>query len=508
MSEVERFFFQIPKALRFAAALGAGACLPSAFAPLAWWPVAPVAFAVLLVCVYGSSSWTAAGIGFVFGAGMFGTGVSWIAESFQYNHVHGPVVWVLSAAFVLFLALFPALWAWLCQYLRGRMGRWAWSLGLAPALWILIEWLRGWFLTGFTWLQFGISQVDGPAAGLAPITGAYGVGWLVAATGGALALLVLRGPRPVMLAVVLAAVWLSVPLLRTIEWTRVAGEPFKAALVQGNYSQNIKWLPQNRGPTLHRYRALTEQHADAQLIVWPETAVPMLANDVRPYLDELDRFAQDQRMSVLVGAPFRDPSGKHYFNSMLGLGLMDGVYHKQHLVPFGEYLPLAWLTGPIVRMLGVPAPSFSRWSGPQPLLAHGSLRLGLSICYEAAFGAEILQALPEATVLVNVSNDAWFGDTLAPFQHLQIGRMRALETGRYMLRATNTGISAIIAPDGRIIARSPQFATHVVRGEAVPRTGMTPYAVVADWPVVWAAGAIVGWLVWRKKKHGQHSGRL
>lgn len=494
--------------LRALAAVLGGAAMPLAFAPFGWWPLAPLGLAWLMVLLRGLTPLAATVTAYLFGLGMFGVGVGWIRESFQYNAVHGPVVYVLSAGFIAFLALFPALWAWLVARLTPRLARGVAQLLLAPAAWMLVEWLRGWLFTGFTWLQLGYAMIDTPLAGLAPLVGVYGIGWVTALAAALLAHAVGDGGggvapdtaasrvpavRHALLTLASVAALLALPAaLRGVSWTHALGEPFTAALVQGNYSQDRKWHPAQREATLSSYRAFTEANADARLVVWPETAVPALAQQVPDYLDALHASALARDATVLVGAPFRDPATERYHNSMLALGADTGIYHKAHLVPFGEYLPMATVLAPLLRWLRIPVPSFSPWREAQPPIGSGALRLGLSICYEAAFGAQLARAaLPGATVLINVSNDAWFGDTLAPHQHLQIARMRALETGRYLLRATNTGVTAIIGPDGGVHARLPQFRSAVLRGEVQPMGGATPYVRVTDWPALLGAGLAV-----------------
>ena len=472
------------RVLTSAGLLVAGGLLPLAFAPYGWWPVAIATVAALFMACARVGAKQAALYGWLFGLGMFAVGVGWINESFQYNNVHGPIVWVLTTIFVAFLALFPALGCALGVRISPASSV-ARSAVALPAAWLLLEWIRGWLLTGFTWLQLGYTQSDAPLAPLLPLFGSYAAGALLALTAGAAcALVCLRTKGAVIAGSVVVACWLATLSTASLTWTQPDGAPVKVALVQGNYAQDIKWRPENRLPTLRAYQRYTEAAfaAGADLVVWPETAVPSLRAHVRPYLDNLDTLAEAAGASVLLGLPLRD-AGK-LRNSVLALGVADGIYHKQHLVPFGEYVPFAPLLLPVLKVLSVPAPRFVPATAGQALIKHGHVTFGITICYESAFGTEVSAALPDANVLVNVSNDAWFGDTLAPHQHLQIARIRVLETRRPMLRATNTGISVLVAADGSIIARSPQFAVHVLEGHVQPTRGMTLYARVGDAPLV------------------------
>jgi apolipoprotein N-acyltransferase len=463
----------------------AGGLLPLGFAPFGFWFVIPVAYVVVTWCCVDASPKLAFLRSYLFGLGMFGIGVSWISESFQYNQLHGPLVAFLTAGFVAFLALFPALWGWSVARVSRRISRaWVW-LAYAPAAWILVEWLRGWLFTGFTWMQVGYSTIDTPLSGLVPILGVYGAGWSIVLSGAAI--VCGAGARNVLGGVAVAGavmLWGLAAALNDHQWTTPIADPIEVALIQGNYAQDVKWLPENLGKTLHRYATLTDENADAKLIVWPETSVPQLAHRAKDFFDEVGDRARANNSIVLAGVPYADVERGLFHNSVVALGAASGVYHKRHLVPFGEYVPWAGVVRPIMDMLGVPAPSFTPYAGPQALLGEGKVQIGLTICYEAAFGSEVAQSLPAATILVNVSNDAWFGDTLAPHQHLQLTRMRARETGRYLLRATNTGISAVIGPDGTVHKRSPQFVSYVLRAKAELLGGLTPHSRTGDWPAI------------------------
>lgn len=467
-----------------ALAFAAGAALPLSFAPFDTGFLAPLTVAVLFLVWVDARTGRAAWRGWLFGLGMFGFGVSWVHESFRFSHVALPLAVVLTALFVLVLALFPALLGYLvARFSTG--GERLRLLALFPAGWVVAEWVRGWFLTGFPWLQLGYSQLGWPLAGLAPVVGVYGVSWAVALSAGLLLTALTQGGRGRWrYGLFLILLWGGAWLVGHIQWTEVSGPPTKVALIQGNVPQDVKWLAEWRRPTLDLYLDLTRRHWDADLVVWPETAMPAFYHAARGFLDDLAREADRNATDLLIGLPVADRADGRYFNSAIALGDVEGVYRKRHLVPFGEYLPFKPVLGGVVDFLQIPMSDFSPGPRVQPLLEVAGHKVGMSICYEDAFGEEVIEALPEATLLVNLSNDAWFGDSVAPAQHLQMARMRALETGRYLLRATNTGISAIIGPDGEVLARSPQFEVHALAGEVKPMAGVTPYARLGNLPVV------------------------
>jgi apolipoprotein N-acyltransferase len=280
-------------------------------------------------------------------------------------------------------------------------------------------------------------------------------------------------------------IWAGGILLDHVEWTGVRGDPLKVALVQGNIAQETKWEPANFKHTLTRYMTLTFDLAPTDLVVWPETAIPAFYDQMQDSLiPQLDDELRKMHTVLLTGIPVLEKTTWRYYNSVVSLGEEHRFYYKQHLVPFGEYLPLRGVLGDSLDALAVPNADFSSGEANQPLLVADGYPIATSICFEVAFAEEIRRDMPEAALLVNVSNDGWFGNSLAPHQHLEMARLRARETGRPMLRATNTGISAIIDYTGRIIARSPQFEEAVVTGTITPRQGATPYVLLGNTPVV------------------------
>ncbi|GAA5173179.1 apolipoprotein N-acyltransferase [Modicisalibacter zincidurans] len=463
-------------------ALLAGGSLPLAFAPVGWAWLAVIALAAFFALAAQPSRRQALWSAYLFGLGYFGVGVSWVFVSIS-QYGNGPVVAMLAtAAFVSLLALFPWFAVYLVRRLCPEMDGMALWLGL-PAAWVLSEWMRTWFLTGFPWLFVGYSQSDTSLALIAPVFGVLGVSLLVALLAGGLAWIVL-GPslrRVTLVGGVLAAVLAGLQLLDR-EWTQPAGEPIDAALLQGNMAQDKKWDPDYRNVTLERYKALTEQQLGADIVIWPEAAIPVWYDQATEYLAGLEALADQAGTSLMVGVPVREADGRNY-NAVVSLSDPPGFYYKRHLVPFGEYVPFRNLLGSALDVLGAPMSDFTP-GREAPVLQAAGVPVGAFICYEAIFGAEVTELLPEAQLLVNISNDAWFGRSLGPLQHFQMVRMRAIETGRDLLRATNTGVTAAIGHDGKVIKRAPQFEVATLNAEVTPRTGATPYVGWRDWPVL------------------------
>jgi apolipoprotein N-acyltransferase len=477
-------------------AVALGAASVAGFAPLYLYPM-PVITLALLLWLWNDAPTPgrAAALGWWFGLGFFLTGVSWVYVSLHnFGAMPAPLAAFATLLFCAFLALFPAAAGY--GYARSQAPPWVRLVLLLPALWTLTEWTRGWILTGFPWLAIGYSQVPvSPLAGYTPVAGVYGLTLVTVATAGLIVLLAQRasvehGPqrptgeslRPAVVAAithpalaVVIAIWAGGYALKHVEWTSPAGEPVMVTLLQGNIPQDVKWTEEGLRTTLTTYHRLARE-SNAKLIVLPETALPLFLNDVPPeYLGSLAEHAKRDGGDVLIGVPERLPSGD-YYNSVISVGTSPPqAYRKTHLVPFGEFIPLRPVLGWIVGVLAIPLQDFSRGDpDPKPLGIAGQ-RVAVNVCYEDAFGEEIIRQLPEATLLVNVSNVAWFGRSIAPRQHLQISQARALETGRYMLRATNTGMTAIVDERGRVVQAAPQFETASVSGLVQGRTGATPY---------------------------------
>lgn len=401
-------------------------------------------------------------------------------------NTYGGMAMPLAAAFTLLFCLYLACYPAMVGALLARFAlppSIGWLLAF-PALWALSEWLRGWFLSGFPWLAIGYSQVPhSPLAGFGPLFGIFGISLATAVLAGAAALLARLATRRLAgKAAWAASVGLVLALVagglvaQRVNWTTPQpGAPLPVALLQGNIPQEMKWRPERAAATLETYLRLSAT-ADAALVVLPETALPMLNVDLSPgYLSALSAPARRRGGDVLVGVPELDATGR-YFNSVMSFGgAPTQTYRKHHLVPFGDYFPLRPVLGWVMEILHIPMSDFSHGEPHQKPLEVAGQRVAANICYEDAFGEEVIRQLPEATLLANFTNDAWWGDSLGPAQHLQIAQARSLETGRPLLRATNTGVTAIIDEKGRIVASAPQFTEAIVRGEVRGFSGATPY---------------------------------
>lgn len=506
----------------------AGALNALAFAPLGWWLLAPLTYATLFALwVKSDRPLRCAGYGFAFGVGMFGVGISWIYVSL--NNFGGLAPW-LAALCVLFLVLAMALLPALAGFLQARFfaravkqNIVARALLILPSIWLLVEWLRGWLLTGFPWLTSGYAMIDTPIAGLAPLGGVYLVGLVTLVSGGALLpLLFVAGAwskqqllKNLRWFVPLGLVWLGGGLLAGenggwTQWTRPHGTPIEVAIVQNNVSLRDKWAPVARARIIDEYLAQSARHREVDVVVWPEAAIPQYLH-LLPF--DFHRQLLSHPADFIFGVLTQNPYAQS-FNSIIAISggtqlKLEGVsaeaaasasaaaqaggedvraqsslYHKQHLVPFGEFMPLKAVFQPLFARLNIPMSNFTAWRAPQAPLRAAGHDFAASICYEDAFPQIWRAQVARAGVLLNVSEDIWFGDSFAPHQRLQMARFRALETARPMIRASNNGLSSFIDWRGARQAVAPQFVKTVLVGEVQPRTGVTPYTRYGNFPAL------------------------
>ena len=476
-----------------------GALLVLSFAPFGWFVLAPCLLMPLLYGFLVATPRTAAGYGFCFGAGLFLAGTYWLYMSI---HVFGEAPLILAIFLMLALVVIMGLYyaATGCLIARFCDGQAIRLLVVAPSVWVGIEWLRGWFLSGFPWMSLGYGQIDSPLAGFAPVFGVYGISLAVMFSAAAL-LLAGVGQRRQRWPLAAAALlpWAAGFFLQNVQWTDEAGPAVTTTIVQGGISQDRKWDAEQFRPTLALYRNFLLHNPDSQLIVWPEVAIPSVVDQVEGYIDTLQADILANNQSLLFGILERNAETQEIYNSVVMLdGVGRQIYRKRHLVPFGEYFPVPDFVREWMRLMSLPNSDISSGNAIQPLLrTPDGQKFSVAICYEDAYGAEQLYALPDATILINVSNDAWFGDSIAPHQHLEIARMRAVEAGRPVIRATNTGISTFIAANGRPAGTVPQFKAGSVTQDIMPRRGLTPYARFGNAPIIGLTLLVVAWCGWR-----------
>ena len=457
----------------------AGAATVLAFAPVGLFPLAAATFAYLIHLWMQAPPRLCFWRGFWFGFGLYLAGVSWVYVSLHtFGGMPLPLAGIATVGYCAFLALFPAAAGWLQA--RIPASNWVRACLLIPSAWVLFEWTLDWIFTGFPWMAIGYASVGWPLQGYAPLGGVYLLTFATLALAGLLWLLV-HGPRKAECVMVIVGIVGVGQALHAVQWTRPSGEPINAALLQGNIEQEMKFNPQRYAGIFDSYARLAEG-TGAKLIVLPETALPRFYHRIHPAeLARLEAAARSNGGDLLLGVPYAQ--GEDYYNSVLTLGVSpQQSYHKRHLVPFGEFIPPGF--GWVLEILHIPMSDFGRGSAEQPPLAVAGQRVAVNICYEDVFGDEIARRAADSTLLVNMSNVAWFGDSLAPAQHLQIARLRAIETGRMHLTATNTGITAAIDRDGRVLGRLPQFAEARLEVAAQGYEGMTPYLHLYHWPIV------------------------
>ena len=454
-----------------------GALTVLGFAPFYLFPVPVITIACLLYFWRKSETpLQAALLGFCFGMGMFGAGVTWIYISLhEFGAVPIPIAVLLLLILCSYLSLYVTVTGWVVRKLHFEAPL-VWVL-FVSSLWTLSEWLRGMVsFFGFPWLTIGYSQVpSSPLAGYSAVTGVYGVSLILILSAAFISLLFEKKFRSWRNILFLPVIWIIGLGLQFVNWTEPQGEPVSVSLLQGNISQEMKWRPEHVIQTMDTYAKLALA-SNSRLIIAPEISLPLARNKVSTnYLKQISAHAKQNNGDILIGM-IETEGNSNYYNSMFSFGTSsEQTYRKFHLLPFGEFIPLKPLFGWIINILKIPLTDFSRGELNQKPMSLAGQSVAINICYEDAFGEELIYQLPQATLLANVSNDAWFGRSIGPHQHLQISQMRALETGRYMLRATNTGISAIINERGVVLQQADVFKATTLNGLVQGYTGATPY---------------------------------
>jgi len=469
----------------------AGMTLPLSFSPFGWWPVAVLSPALLMWLWQGAAPRRAAVLGFWYSFGTFAIGTYWLYISLQLiGHAPVPLALFLMLGLAAIMGAYHALLGWGVAKFLPERGAFRWMVSV-PGAWLLIEWLRSWLLTGFGWLALGYAHTDNWLGALAPVIGQYGLGLLTLVMAGGLLTLLFGGQRERIAAgMAMALPWVAGFALRGVEWTQPFGQPIEVAVVQGAVPQDEKWIAGNLDAIAELYQTLNRQAHGAAIIFWPESAVPDLANNHIHFYREVYAEASRHGSAMIMGtlrAEVKADREDEYFNSVLAMDKNTpgvGWHDKHHLVPFVEVLPVPQFVRSWLRLMELPYSDFNRGAAEQPPLEAGGQKIAVGVCYEDAYGSTLLPALRTATMLANVTNDSWFGRSTARYQHLQISRLRAMETGRPMVRAANDGVSAVIDAHGRLSATAPEYEANVMRAKLQPRVGLTPYARTGNWPAV------------------------
>ncbi len=489
--------------------MGLGLINTFAYAPYQWHFLPFITLPILAISVFfAKSSKQAAWYGFCYGIGWFGLGVSWVHVSIA-TFGGMPLIFSLGimAALVVYLSLFPALAAWLSARL-GRYSPAAFPAAFALA-WVFAENLRSWVFTGFPWLSLGYTQTTSYLAPWAPLVGEIGITFLMAFFAAAVIGLHLRQFLQLGIALMLLAIS---PALSAFKGWQLSGEQQSVVLVQGNIKQELRWDLAQELPTMQKYMTMTRPHLGESLIIWPEAAIPRLEHQSQGFLVNLDMLAAENNSAVITGIlDIRQNVGD--YNGMIVLGqngkqAMTGSYdyfqlnryRKHHLLPVGEFVPFEQFLRDVAPFFDLPNSSFSRGDWQQANLEAKGLHLLPALCFEIAFPRQIQANFQANTdLLLTVSNDAWFGDSIGPWQHLEIAQMRALEFGRPLLRATNTGVTAIIHADGTVAEQLPQFQDGVLKRDVQLVQGFTPYSQWGDWPLYGLSLLLVTWLFWLRQ---------
>lgn len=474
----------------FALALIAGTLVTLSLAPFDIWPLGILSLALFAWLLNDLSQNQAAKCGFFYGLGMFGSGASWVYVSIHvYGYAPIPLAILLTALFSGGLALLSSISAycyvrWIRDHLGGR------TLGFAAVI-VLSEWLRSWLLTGFPWIYLGYGHIDTWLAGWGPVGGVWCISFIVAYTGAIIAHAVIQKKITSSHLIIGLSLWCGGAILSQVNWvtTKNTQALVRIAMVQANISQHIKWSKDNYRKTLKQYSDSSGPlWANHDIVIWPEGAVPGYYHNAQVFLDDMAAQASENNATLITGIPYfkapTETSPARSFNSIMAFGNGHGLYHKQRLVPFGEYVPLEKLLRGLIQFFDLPMSAFSPGGNHQEGLFAGDLKLAPFICYEVVYPELVSDWLPSADLLLTISNDAWFGESIGPLQHLQMAQMRALEAGRYLLRSTGNGVSAIIDERGKIVTQSRQFQAEILSGNAKVFSGSTPFVKFGTWPLI------------------------
>ena len=488
--------------------------------PFNAWPLGIISITVIMFGLQGASTKKSLLFGWLFGLGLFGSGASWVYVSIHnFGNAPAPLAAILTALFVAAIAFFPASTFWLYRKLFNGQDRW--SALTFPAIWVLGDWFRSWFLTGFPWLYLGYGHLNTSISGWASILGVHGLTFICCLSGSAIWYFlrpnkpnlsnghVTKKILPMSFLVFVASLWMLGALASDIKWSYAKQDTsISVVAIQANIPQELKWRSDYRLKTIEIYQALSAPHWGKNLIIWPETAIPLLYdeatsfNQAKTITQRLSELASIKGSTLISGIPYRglNPETEqiNIHNSIISLGKGDGIYHKQKLVPFGEYIPLESMLRGLISFFDLPMSSFSTGPSEQSPLKESIRQVIPYICYEIVYPDFVAKSAHTSDYLLTISNDSWFGSSIGPLQHLEMAQMRALENARYLVRGTNNGISAIIGPDGEIQSQTKQFVRTVLTGEIYALGGRTPFSYFGSIPVLLVCGLI---LIARRLRH-------
>lgn len=487
-------FKKLKPYLPFMLALIGGALMTYGFAPYEVASASIASCVVLLWCLAKQSKKSAFLVGLFYGIGMFGSGVNWVYVSIHdFGNAAPPLAMLITGLFILVLALFPAAMASLLVVCFPKNNNLRILLAF-PVLWVAFEILRGWLFTGFPWLYVGYSQIGNQLISFAPIGGVWLVSWATVFIAGILYAFInyfyqLNDNKKYLggLVILLFSVWGAAFGVRQMTWTYPTNKKLNVTLVQGNIAQLLRWDPEFIAHIVDIYETLTAtalaKEPAVDLIVWPEGAIPEPLPLSQPFFNDMTSILQPKNIVLISGVPSQIPNLNSYYNTLLVTGAGSGVYYKKHLVPFGEYVPFEKQLRGLIAFFNLPMSNFIKGPKKQEQLTVKDFQFAPAICYEIAYPLFVQKMSKGADAILTVSNDTWFGKSIGPFQHLQMAQFRAIETGKYVVRATNTGLTAIIDNEGKIVDVAPQFEPAFITGEIIAYEGTTPWVRFGIWPL-------------------------
>lgn len=479
--------------------IGIGFLMALAFAPIERAGFALIALTLLYTALQRGTEKQAFLKGLFSGLGYFGFGISWVYVSIHsYGHLNPVPAAVITFIFIFYLSLFQGGAAYVFKTLSTRYP--FINPLLFAAVWTGFEYARATVFGGFPWLLLGFAHTHSPLTPLLPLIGVFGVGFTACLLAGFLStVLQIKGQKKMLLSIFFPALLLTLPLLSSLQWTTPSQKPLSVGIIQANLSMRDKWDDVLFWQMLTHYQETIETLLDTELIVLPESAIPLPGTYVHDFLEALNTTALKAHSAIVLGMLFSEShDDNHLFNAMISYGNAHGIYKKQQLVPFGEYVPVIF--SKIAQWFDVPDAMLQKGAPHQPLLSVQKHPIAALICYELAFSSILRQQLPKAQWIITLSDDGWFGHSLAPYQQRQIAQIRSIETGRYQIFANNDGLSSVIDTKGNIRSTLPNHQAGVLKVSIYPATGQTPWVFFGDTPILIFSCLIIGVsLIYRRR---------